>query len=65
MSTDIKKEVGSLATSIRTRLVTPAELMEARVTTLEKKVSSLNKACLLLGIAALLSLGGAAYSIFI
>lgn len=58
---NLEKEVGSLATSIRARLVTPGELMEGRISILEKKVSFLSKAFVLLGIAAVLSLGGLVY----
>ncbi|KJS14494.1 MAG: hypothetical protein VR69_17340 [Peptococcaceae bacterium BRH_c4b] len=57
----IKKEVGSLATSIRSRLVTPTEDLESRVAQTERGIKQLQKACIFLALGTVISLGGIIY----
>ncbi|WP_104373576.1 hypothetical protein [Desulfocucumis palustris] len=57
----LNKEVGSLASSIRARLVNPAETLENRVSEVEQKVLLLNRICILLSAFTTLSLGGIVY----
>ncbi len=58
---NLSKEVGSLATSIRSRLVTPAEDLESRVDRTERKLKQLQRACILLSLGTVISLGSIIY----
>ncbi len=60
-SDKLNKEVGSLACSIRTRLVNPAESLENRVSLMEQKILLLKRLCFLLATSVTISLAGVAY----
>lgn len=57
----LENEVGSLATSIRSRLVTPAEYLESRVDRTERKLEQLQRVCIFLALGTAVALGGMLY----
>ena len=60
----LEKEVGSLASSIRSRLVTPAEYLESRVSHVESKLKLVQTICIFIALGTAISLSGIIYILF-